>query len=272
MSTPQTPTLTTIKERQQKTWTSGDYARIGNSLVIMGERLSEAVDVRPGQKVRDVATGSGNTAISAARRFSMATGIDYVPELIEQARERAQAEGLDVAFDVGDAENLPYPDASFDVVLSTVGVMFTPDQERAAKELLRVCKPGGKIGLANWVPDGYVGNMLRTVGKHVPPPAGVKPPTLWGTEDRLRELLGEEVSSIESRRRTYVFRYLSANHFIEQFRSYYGPVHKAFESLDEDGRDALENDLKELIGEWNISGDETVLLPSDYLEVVAVRR
>lgn len=272
MSTPQTPTLTTIKERQQKTWTSGDYARIGNSLVIMGERLSEAVDVRPGQKVLDVATGSGNTAISAARRFSMATGMDYVPKLIEQARERAQAEGLDIAFDVGDAENLPYPDASFDVVLSTVGVMFTPDQERAAKELLRVCKPGGKIGLANWVPDGYVGNMLRTVGKHVPPPAGVKPPTLWGTEDRLRELLGEEVSSIESRRRTYVFRYLSANHFIEQFRSYYGPVHKAFESLDEDGRDALENDLKELIGEWNISGDETVLLPSDYLEVVAVRR
>jgi ubiquinone/menaquinone biosynthesis C-methylase UbiE len=272
MTTPQTPNLTTIKVRQQKTWTSGDYARIGNSLVIMGERLSEAVDVRPGQKVLDVATGSGNTAISAARRFSMATGIDYVPELIEQARERAQAESLDVAFDVGDAENLPYPNASFDVVLSTVGVMFTPDQERAAKELLRVCKPGGKIGLANWVPDGYVGNMLRTVGKHVPPPAGVKPPTLWGTEDRLRELLGEEVSSIESRRRTYVFRYLSANHFIEQFRSYYGPVHKAFESLDEDGRDALENDLKELIGEWNISGDETVLLPSDYLEVVAVRR
>jgi ubiquinone/menaquinone biosynthesis C-methylase UbiE len=272
MSTPQTPTLTTIKQRQQKTWTSGDYARIGNSLVIMGERLSEAVDVRPGQKVLDVATGSGNAAISAARRFSMATGIDYVPELIEQARERAQAEGLDVAFDVGDAENLPYPDASFDVVLSTVGVMFTPDQERAAKELLRMCKPGGKIGLANWVPDGFVGNMLRTVGKHVPPPAGVKPPTLWGTEDRLRELLGEEVSSIESRRRTYVFRYLSANHFIEQFRSYYGPVHKAFESLDEDGRDALENDLEELIGEWNISGDETVLLPSYYLEVVAVRR
>jgi ubiquinone/menaquinone biosynthesis C-methylase UbiE len=264
--------MTTIKERQQKTWSSGDYARIGNSLVIMGERLSEAVDVRPGQKVLDVATGSGNTAISAARRFSMATGIDYVPELIEQARERAQAEGLDVAFDVGDAENLPYPDASFDVVLSTVGVMFTPDQDRAAKELLRVCKPGGKIGLANWVPDGYVGNMLRTVGKHVPPPAGVKPPPLWGTEDRLRELLGEEVSSMESRRRTYVFRYLSANHFIEQFRSYYGPVHKAFDSLDEDGRDALENDLKELIGEWNISGDETVVLPSDYLEVVAVRR
>jgi ubiquinone/menaquinone biosynthesis C-methylase UbiE len=272
LTTPQTPTLTTIKERQQKTWSSGDYAKIGNPLVIMGERLSEAVDVRPGQKVLDVATGSGNTAISAARRFSMATGLDYIPELIEQARERARAEGLDVAFEVGDAENLPYPDASFDVVLSTVGVMFTPDQERAARELLRVCKPGGKIGLANWVPDGYVGNMLRTVGKHVPPPAGVKPPPLWGTEDRLRELLGDGVSSLDSTRRTYVFRYLSADHFIEQFRSYYGPVHKAFESLDEDGREALENDLKELIGEWNISGDETALLPSDYLEVVAVRR
>jgi ubiquinone/menaquinone biosynthesis C-methylase UbiE len=272
MTTPQTPNLTTIKVRQQKTWTSGDYARIGNSLVIMGERLSEAVDVRPGQNVLDVATGSGNTAISAARRFSMATGIDYVPELIEHARERAQAEGLDVTFDVGDAENLPYPDSSFDVVLSTVGVMFTPDQEKAAKELLRVCKPGGKIGLANWVPDGYVGNMLRIVGKHVPPPAGVKPSPLWGTEDRLRELLGDGVSSLDSTRRTYVFRYLSADHFIEQFRSYYGPVHKAFESLDEDGRDALENDLKELIGEWNTSGDETALLPSDYLEVVAVRR
>jgi SAM-dependent methyltransferase len=272
LTTPQTPTLTTIKERQQKTWSSGDYAKIGNPLVIMGECLSEAVDVRPGQKVLDVATGSGNTAISAARRFSMATGIDYIPDLIEQARERARAEGLDVAFEVGDAENLPYPDASFDVVLSTVGVMFTPDQERAARELLRVCKPGGKIELANWVPDGYVGNMLRTVGKHVPPPAGVKPPPLWGTEDRLRELLGEGVSSLDTTRRTYVFRYLSVDHFIEQFRSYYGPVHKAFESLDEDGRGALENDLKELIGKWNISGDETALLPSDYLEVVAVRR
>jgi len=158
------------------------------------------------------------------------------------------------------------------VVLSTVGVNITPTVERAARELLRVCKPGGKIGLADWVPDGYVGNMLRTVGKHVPPPAGVKPPPLWGTEDRLRELLGEGVSSLDSTRRTYVFRYLSADHFIEKFRSYYGPVHKAFESLDEDGREALENDLKELIGEWNISDDETAILPSDYLEVVAVRR
>jgi SAM-dependent methyltransferase len=163
-----TPDLTTVKERQHKVWSSGDYGKVGVSLVVIGELLCEAVDVRSGQKVLDVATGSGNTAISAARRFCKATGIDYVPDLIEQARERAAAEGLDVAFEVGDAENLPYPDASFDVVLSTLGVMFTPDQHKAARELLRVCKPGGKIGLANWVPDGYVGNMLRTVGKHFP--------------------------------------------------------------------------------------------------------
>ena len=272
MTTTQPPDLRTVKERQQKTWTSGDYARIGNPLVIMGELLCEAVDVRSGQKVLDVATGSGNTALSAARRFCETTGIDYVPALIEQARERARAEGLDVAFEVGDAEDLPYHDASFDVVLSTVGVMFTPDQEKAALELLRVCKPGGKIGLANWVPDGFVGNMFRTVGKHFPPPPGVKPPPLWGTEDRLRELLGDGISSMETRRRTYVFRYLSADHFIERFRSYYGPMHKAFDSLDPEGREALRRDLKGLIGDWNVSGDETTVLASDYLEVVAVRR
>lgn len=267
-----TTELAPIKERQQKVWSTGDYARIGNPLVIMGEHLCEAVDVRSGQKALDVATGSGNTAISAARRFCQTTGIDYVPELIEQAKERAAAECLDITFEVGDAENLPYPEASFDVVLSTVGVMFTPDQEKAASELLRVCKPGGKIGLTNWVPDGYVGNMFRTVGKHFPPPPGIKPPPLWGTEERLQELLGDGVSSLDTIRRTYVFRYLSADHFIERFRSYYGPMHKAFDSLDADGCEALERDLKELIGYWNVSGDQTVVLPSDYLEVVAFRR
>ena len=272
MTTTQPPDFTAIKGRQQRGFSSGDYGKVGVTLVVMGELLCEAVDVRPGQKVLDVASGNGNTALSAARRFSIATGIDYVPELIEEAKRRAAAEGLEVAFEVGDAENLPYQDSSFDVVLSTVGVMFTPDQHKAAQELLRVCKPGGKIGLASWVPDGYIGNMLRTVGKHVPPPAGLKPPPLWGTEDRLRELLGDGISSMESRRRTYVFRYLSAEHFIEYFRTYYGPVHKAFESLDAEGRQALESDLKELIANWNISGDNTAMLPSDYLEVVAVRR
>ena len=263
--------LSAIKDRQQKTWTSGDYARIGNTLIIMGELLCEAVDVHSGDKVLDVATGSGNAAISAARRFCDATGIDYVPELIEQARKRAEVEGLEITFEVGDAEDLPYPNASFDVVLSTLGVMFAPNQEKVAEELLRVCRPGGKIGLANWTPDGFIGNMFRTMGKHVPPPPGIKPPPLWGTEERLRELLGEGVASLEMRKRSYTWRYPSAGHFVEYFRSYYGPTLKAFDSLDEDGREALAEDLEELLERWNTSGDATLIVPSDYLEVVAVR-
>jgi len=267
-----TQQLEAIKEKQQKTWASGNYTVIGNQLVIMGERLCEAVDVRSGQKVLDVATGSGNTAISAARRYGDVTGLDYVPRLIEQAKERAAAEGMKIAFEVGDAENLPYPDASYDVVLSTVGVMFAPDQEKTAGELLRVTRPGGKIGLANWTPDGFIGNMFKTVGKHVPPPAGIKPPPLWGTQEKLEELLGEGISSLTTTRRAYVFRYLSAEHLIETFRTYYGPVHKAFESLDAAGQDAFAKDLENLIHAWNTSSDGTVVVPSDYLEVVAVRR
>jgi ubiquinone/menaquinone biosynthesis C-methylase UbiE len=268
----QVPSLSAIKDRQQKTWTSGDYARIGNTLVIMGELLCEAVDVHAGDKVLDVATGSGNTAISAARRFCDVTGIDYVPELIEQARKRAEVEGMSITFDVGDAEDLPYPDASFDVVLSTLGVMFTPNQEKVAEELLRICRSGGKIGLANWTPEGFIGNMFRTLGKHVPPPPGIKPPPLWGTEERLRELLGEDITSLEVTRRSYMFRYPSAGHFVEYFRSYYGPTLKAFESLEPEGQRSLAEDLEELLAQWNTSGDATVVVPSDYLEVVAVRR
>jgi ubiquinone/menaquinone biosynthesis C-methylase UbiE len=264
--------LNAIKEKQQRTWATGNYAMVGNTLVIMGERLCEAVDLRSGQEVLDVATGSGNTALSAARRLCEVSGVDYVPELVEQAKERAAAERMGIAFEVGDAESLPYPDSSFDVVLSTVGVMFAPDQEKAAGELLRVCRSGGKIGLANWTPDGFIGNMLRIVGKHVPPPPGIKPPSLLGTEERLQELFGEEISFLEITRRSYVFRYPSARHFVEYFRAYYGPMHKAFESLDAAGQEALARDLEDLLHERNISGDETVVVPSDYLEVVAVRR
>jgi ubiquinone/menaquinone biosynthesis C-methylase UbiE len=264
--------LSAVKDRQQKTWTSGNYARIGNTLVIMGELLCEAVDVHAGDKVLDVATGSGNTAISAARRFCDVTGIDYVPGLIEHARRRAEVEGMEVTFDVGDAEDLPYPDASFDVVLSTLGVMFAPDQEKVAEELLRVCRSGGKIGLANWTPDGFIGNMFRTLGKHVPPPPGIKPPPLWGTEERLRELLGEGIASLQITRRSYMFRHPSVRHFVEYFRSYYGPTLKAFELLDPEGQEALAEDLEKLLEHWDISGDTTMVVPSDYLEVVAVRR
>jgi ubiquinone/menaquinone biosynthesis C-methylase UbiE len=264
--------LNAIKEKQQKTWASGNYAVIGNQLVIMGELLCEAVDVHSGQKVLDVATGSGNTAISAARRYCDVTGIDYVPELIGHAKERAEAERLEITFEVGDAEDLPYPDASFDVVLSTFGVMFAPDQEKAADELLRVCRPGGKIGLANWTPDGWAGEFFRTVGKYVPTPPGIKPPPLWGTEERLRELFGEEVSSLEVKRRSYLFRYPSVKHFVGHYRAYFGPIRKAFESLDEAGQESLARDLEELQGRWNTADDGTLVVPSEYLEVVAVRR
>lgn len=269
---PPAPDLSAVKERQQKTWTSGDYARIGNSLVLISERLCEAADLRATEKVLDVATGSGNTAISAARRFCEASGIDYVPELVEQARERAGAERLEVAFEVGDAENLTYPDGSFDVVLSTLGVMFAPNQERTASELLRVCRSGGRIGLANWTPDGFIGQMFRAIGRHVPPPVGVKPPPLWGTEDRLRELFGEDISSLEARRRTYVFRYPSAEYFVEYFRTYYGPTLKAFEALEPMGQEALARDLEELLESHNVSDDGTLVVPSEYLEAVAIRR
>ena len=269
---PQVPDLSDIKDRQQKTWASGNYARIGDTLVIMGELLCEAVDVHAGDKVLDVATGSGNTAISAARRFCNVTGIDYVPALIEHARKRAEAEGLQITFEVGDAEDLPYLDASFDVVLSTLGVMFAPDQEKTAEELLRICRAGGKIGLANWTPNGFIGHMFRTMGKHVPPPPGIKPPPLWGTEERLRELLGEGVASLEVRQHSYTWRYPSAKHFVEYFRSYYGPTLKAFESLDAEGQEALAKDLEELLERWNASDDATLIVPSEYLEAVAVRR
>jgi SAM-dependent methyltransferase len=268
----QAPSLGAIKERQQKTWTSGDFARIGNLMVLMGERLCEAVDLRAGSKVLDVATGSGNAAISAARRFCKVWGVDYVPHLIDYARKRAEVEQMEVNFEVGDAENLPYPDASFDVVLSTIGVMFAPNQEKAASELLRVCQPGGKIGLANWTPDGYIGNMFRTIGKHAPPPAGVKPPPLWGTEERLGELFGNEVSSLETTRRSFIFRYPSVAHCIEYHRTYFGPIRTAFEVLDLAGQEALARDLEGLLDRWNTSGDGTIVVPGDYLEIVAIKR
>ena len=273
MSTqPQVPDANALKERQVKIWTAGEYARIGNPIAIMGELLCEAVDLRSGDKVLDVATGSGNTAISAARRFCEVTGMDLARESIEHARRRAAAEGMDISFEVGDAEDLAYEDASFDVVLSTIGVMFCPDQEKAASELLRVCRSGGKIGLANWTPDSFSGQKLKTVGGHVPPPPGIKPPSLWGTEERVRELLGEGVSSLEMNRRIYNFRYPSVEHYVGWFREYYGPTVRAFAALDPEGQEALANDLQELCESHNVSGDGTMVVPSEYLEAVAIRR
>lgn len=266
-----TPDLEAIKARQQKTWSSGNYARVGNTLVIMGERLCEAADVKAGQKVLDIATGSGNTALSAARRFAQVTGTDYVPSLLERARQRAAAEGLEIEFKEGDAESLMFADASFDVLLSTVGAMFAPNQEKVAREMLRVTRPGGKIGLVNWTPEGFVGQLFKVTGQHVPPPAGLKSPLLWGTEARLGELFGEAVGSLEAKRQHFTFHYHSPHHFVEFFRTNYGPTLKAFEALDEAGKSSLEKGIEDLAQRFNRATDGTLAIPAEYLEVVAVK-
>ncbi len=268
----QQPDLKAIKGRQQVTWSSGDYARVGNTVVFIAELLCESVDVRAGQKVLDVATGNGNAALAAARRFCDVTGIDYAPNLLADGRRRAETEGLPVDFQEGDAEALPFPDASFDVVLSTFGAMFAPDQAAVARELLRVCRPGGKIGMANWTPESFVGALFRTVGRHVPPPAGLPSAMRWGDEEVVRGLFGDGVSNLRMERRICVQRFPSARFYIDFFRRYYGPTLKAFEALDAAGQERLAADMETLLGEHNRSGDDTLVLHSEYLEIVATPR
>ncbi|MDP9476652.1 MAG: methyltransferase domain-containing protein [Actinomycetota bacterium] len=264
--------LEAVKERQRRAWASGDYAAFGAPLLIMGELLCEAVDLRPGWRVLDVATGSGNTALAAARRSCEVTGADYVPTLLERGRERAAAERLEVSFLEGDAEDLPFPASSFDAVLSSIGVMFAPDQERTAGELLRVCRSGGRIGLANWTPDGFASELAALFGRYADPVPGFQPPALWGTEERLRELLGGGVDSLKVARRSFVFRYRSVEHYTEVLRNDLGPTRQTFEGLDAAGQRELEGELADLVCRFNRSGDETMVVPSDYLEVVALRR
>jgi SAM-dependent methyltransferase len=266
------PDLTAVKSRQHAIWSSGDYAVIGTTLSITGELLCEAAELRPGQRVLDVAAGNGNATLAAARRWADVTSTDYVPALLERARAKAQAERLPVTFREADAEALPFAEGSFDVVLSVFGVMFTPNQEQVAQELLRVCRPGGTIGLANWTPEGFIGHVFRTIGKYVPPPAGVKPPALWGTEQRLRELFGDGISELRMKKRFFVFRYRSAEHWLEVFRTYYGPILKAFAALDAEGQAGLAGDLTEVLQRFNQGGTDTLAVPSEYLEVVATRR
>lgn len=258
-----------IKARQQTAWGTGNYAVVGTTLQIVGENLCEALDLRSGAHVLDVAAGNGNATLAAARRYASVTSTDYVVSLLEAAKLRAQAEGLHVAFREADAEDLPFPAATFDVVLSTFGVMFTPDQQRAAAELTRVVKPGGKIGLANWTPSGFIGQVFKTIGKYVPPAAGVKSPALWGTEARLAELFSD-AASIEVTKRYFNFRYRSAAHFLEVFRTYYGPMNKAFAALagQPEQQQALEADLLELVGSMNRASAPGIVVPSEYLEVV----
>ncbi|HEY5949264.1 MAG TPA: class I SAM-dependent methyltransferase [Kofleriaceae bacterium] len=269
---PSTFDVAAIKARQQATWASGAYGKIGVTLQIVGELLCEAVDVGPGDHVLDVAAGNGNASLAAARRGARVVASDYVPALLDAARIRAEAEGLPLTTAVADAEALPFPDASFDVVLSTFGVMFTPSQETAAAELARVCRPGGQIGLASWVPDGFVGELLRTVGRFVPPPAGLKPPSLWGTEARIIELFGDQARIVSAAHRTFTFRYRSADHFVEFFRAWYGPTHKAFAALSPAKQAELAVEIGTLARYFDRGNRGRLAAVGEYLEVVLERR
>jgi SAM-dependent methyltransferase len=259
--------LAALKLKQQATWSAGDYAVVGTTLQIVGETLCEALDLRAGERVLDVAAGNGNATLAAARRWCDVVSTDYVGALLERGEARASAEGLAVRFEQADAENLPYADGSFDVVLSTFGVMFTPNQERAASEMARVARPGGQIGLANWTPTGFIGELFKVIGRYIPPPAGVKSPSLWGTEERLRELFGERIA-LQAARRHFVFRYRSPQHWLETFRTYYGPMNKAFIAVGADREQALAADLIALAQRFNRGGESSMAVPSEYLEVV----
>jgi SAM-dependent methyltransferase len=261
-----------VKARQQSAWSTGNYAVVGTTLQIVGETLCEALDLRAGARVLDVAAGNGNVTLAAARRWCDVTSTDYVAALLDAGRRRADAEGHVVTFREADAEDLPFGDGSFDVVVSTFGVMFTPDQERAARELARVCRSGGVIGLASWTPDSFIGQLFKLIGRYVPPPAGLSSPALWGTETRLDELFGASADRIRATRREFVFRYRSAMHWIEVFRTYYGPLTKAFAALDGERQAALTADLLELIESRNRANDRALVLPSEYLEAVIDRR
>jgi len=264
------PDFAAIKQKQHGAWASGDYAIIGATLQIVGENLCEALDLRAGQRVLDVAAGNGNATLAAARRWCDVTSTDYVPALLARGEARAAAEGWTIDFQEADAEALPFADASFDAVISSYGVMFTPDQARAASEMLRVCKPGGKIGLANWTPDGFIGQVFKTLGKYLPPPAGTKSPARWGTREGLSDLFGAGAASINAESRDFAFRYRSAAHFVDVFRAYYGPIHKAVTALGDDKGRLFLADLAALLEHHNTARDGTIVVPGEYLEVVIV--
>ncbi|HEX6722207.1 MAG TPA: class I SAM-dependent methyltransferase [Burkholderiaceae bacterium] len=261
-----------MKARQQVMWGSGDYAQIGSRLQIVGEMLSEAADVRAGERVLDVAAGNGNVSLAAARRWCEVTSTDYVESLLTRGRERAAAERLDIEFREADVEELPFADGSFDAVVSTFGCMFAPNPKRTASEMLRVCKSGGKVGMANWTPEGFIGQLFKTIGRHVPPPAGVESPALWGNRQRIQELFGAQAAMVVVESRHFTFRYRSPDHWLEIFKTYYGPVLKAFAALDAAKQPALADDLLGLIARFNRAKDGTMVTPSEYLEVVITKK
>mgnify|MGYP000909819554 CR=1 FL=1 len=265
------PDFAAIKKRQQATWSSGDFAVIGTTIQIVGELLAEAADIHAGDEVIDVAAGNGNATLAAARRFANVTSTDYVPQLLDKGRGRAKAEGLEVRFEVADAEQLPYGNGAFDAALSTFGVMFTPDHHRAAQELLRVTRGGGRIGLANWTPDGFIGELFRLVGGFVPPPKGLDSPLLWGTEPHIVELFGPQATRLQCTRRMFNFRYESAAHWLDVFRRYYGPTHQAFAALDAAGQAELARAITSLLDQRNVAGAGSLVVPGAYLEIVITR-
>jgi SAM-dependent methyltransferase len=264
--------LVAVKSRQQAAWSTGNYAVVGTTLQIVGENLCEALDLRSGSRVLDVAAGNGNATLAAARRWCDVTSTDYVASLLEAGRARAEAEGHKIHFQEADAENLPFADASFDVVMSTFGVMFTANHEKAASELARACRPGGKIGMANWTPESFIGQVFKTIGKYIPPAPGVKSPSTWGTKARLDELFGPAAHEIGVTNREFVFRYRSPANWIEVFRTWYGPITKAFGALDAERQAAFTQDLTALMESGNHAKDGTLVLPSEYLEVVITRK
>lgn len=266
------PDLAALKAKQRVAWSSGDYAVVGVTIQIVGESLAEAMDLRAGQTVLDVAAGNGNFTLAAARRWCEVTSTDYVESLLQRGRQRADAEGLAVSFQPADAEELPFADATFDAVASTFGAMFTPNHGRTAAEMLRVCRPGGRIGLASWTPDGFIGQMFRVIGKHLPPPPGARSPALWGTQEWLESAFRPGCSSLAAQPRNFNFRYRSGEHFLGVFRQYYGPMLKAFEALGAEGGKALAGDILDLVRRFNRSGDDTMVVPAEYLEVMATKR
>jgi ubiquinone/menaquinone biosynthesis C-methylase UbiE len=267
-----TPDFSAIKEKQQATWASGDFAVIGTTLQIVGESLAEAVDIRADERVLDVAAGNGNATLAAARRYARVTSTDYVSALLEKGRARASAEGFDVKFEVADAEYLPFAADAFDVALSTFGAMFTPEHARPAREMVRVVRSGGRIGLANWTPEGFIGQLFKVIGAYLPPPAGLKSPALWGTEPHIVELFGADAKDIRCERKVFNFRYRSAEHWLQVFRDYYGPTHKAFAALGPKDQAALAADITALLERLNTAGGKSLVVPAEYLEVVIIKR
>jgi ubiquinone/menaquinone biosynthesis C-methylase UbiE len=265
------PDLAAVKQRQQATWAGGDYAVVGTTLQIVGETLAETADIRGGERVLDVAAGNGNASLAAARRFADVTSTDYVPALLDKAAARAQAEGLAMTFQVADVEELPFADRSFDVVLSTFGAMFAPDHQRTADEMLRVLRPGGRLGMTNWTPESFIGQLFKMIGRHVPPPAGLQSPAAWGTEAHCAALFGTRAGAMRGERRQFNFRYRSAAHFVQVFRDYYGPTQKAFAALAPAGQKALEAELLALLAKLDTSGGSSLVIPSEYLEVIVTK-